>query len=410
VTDAIPRVVMPGPRMRISVVIPVLDDARMLERCLAALGTQTRPADEVIVVDNGSADDSADVARRAGASVVSEPLRGIWSAAARGFDAATGDVIARLDADSRPDPSWLARIESRLDARPDAVAITGPGRFYDLGQPLRAAADLLYMRAYFWSTGGALAARPLFGSNLALRRSVWIDVGPSVHRHDPEVHDDMDLSYHLHPAWPVLYDGGLRVGISARPLRDARGMALRMRRAVHTIRLHGDDRPTPRWERRIVARRAGGPGPFQVTPTGWDDPAGAALRLAQRAELDARYGGDDHEPGSPPTADDIAHFLVARDATGRAAGCGALRMLGAGAAEIKRMYVAPYARGTGVAGVLLGALEDEARRRGLSVLRLETGTEQPDAIRFYLRHGYHAIESFGAYIGSDISLCYEKTL
>lgn len=143
----------------------------------------------------------------------------------------------------------------------------------------------------------------------------------------------------------------------------------------------------------------------------WDDPAGAGLRAAQRAELDERYGGDDHEPGTPPSAADIDVFLVAVDRQGDAAlGCGALRRLGTSVAEIKRMYVVPAARGTGVATALLRALERAALARDWPILRLETGTAQPDAIRFYEREGYRAIPLFGHYIGSSISVCYERIL
>lgn len=51
-----------------------------------------------------------------------------------------------------------------------------------------------------------------------------------------------------------------------------------------------------------------------IAETAWDDPDGAALRARQCAELDARYGCDDHEPGMPPSAADVDVFLVARDA------------------------------------------------------------------------------------------------
>ncbi len=67
---------------------------------------------------------------------------------------------------------------------------------------------------------------------------------------------------------------------------------------------------------------------WTITERPWNDPDGTALRAAQRAELDTRYGSDDHEPGTPPSAADIDVFLVAvRD--GRAIGCGALRRLDA---------------------------------------------------------------------------------
>ncbi|MGW4462659.1 GNAT family N-acetyltransferase [Micromonospora sp. NPDC004704] len=148
---------------------------------------------------------------------------------------------------------------------------------------------------------------------------------------------------------------------------------------------------------------------IEVRP--WDDPVGVALRARQRAELDARYGTDDHEPGQAPSADDIALFVVALDATdGPAIGCGALRQLDHGSAEIKRMYVDPSARGTGVATALLRALEAAAVQRGWLTLRLETGTAQPDARRFYEREGYRQIEAFGSYVGADLSVCYERQL
>lgn len=147
-----------------------------------------------------------------------------------------------------------------------------------------------------------------------------------------------------------------------------------------------------------------------ITRVAWDDEAAAALRAAQRAELDARYGSDDHEPGSPPSAADIAVFLVALDACGSPVGCGGLRLLDARSAEIKRMYVVPSARGTGVSTAVLRSLEAEAASLGLTELLLEPGTGQPDAMRFYEREGYAPIPNFGPYRDEPTSRCYARSL
>ena len=79
----------------------------------------------------------------------------------------------------------------------------------------------------------------------------------------------------------------------------------------------------------------------------WDDPDVQRLSAEQQVEVRARYDGKG-EPGRPPSAADISVVLVAREDDGTAVGCGALRELGPGVAEVKRMFVRagrPGARG-----------------------------------------------------------------
>jgi GNAT superfamily N-acetyltransferase len=85
-----------------------------------------------------------------------------------------------------------------------------------------------------------------------------------------------------------------------------------------------------------------------------------------------------------------------------------LRPLDALTAEIKRMFVLPGNRGSGVARAVLRGLEAEARARGFKELKLETGTAQPDAVRCDEREGYGLIENFGAYTGEPLSVCYAR--
>ncbi len=144
-----------------------------------------------------------------------------------------------------------------------------------------------------------------------------------------------------------------------------------------------------------------------MAPEPFDAPDSRALREELGTDLMARYAGD-AEPGVKPSAWDVAVFLVARDEAGRAVGCGALRALDDGVAEIKRMYVRPHARGAGVARLLLAALEDQARARRLNVIRLETGIRQPEAMALYAGAGYREIEGFGDYAGHPASRCFER--
>ncbi|RBY93695.1 GNAT family N-acetyltransferase [Blastococcus sp. TF02-8] len=133
-----------------------------------------------------------------------------------------------------------------------------------------------------------------------------------------------------------------------------------------------------------------------IEAAAWDDPDVQRLTTDQQDEIRARYGGKE-EPGAHPSAADVAVVLVARDDDGTPVGCGALRALGDGAAEVKRMYVVPSARGRGVSKAVLAGLEEAARDRGWTTLRLETGPLQPEAVGLYRGAGYRETGPFGAY-------------
>ena len=151
---------------------------------------------------------------------------------------------------------------------------------------------------------------------------------------------------------------------------------------------------------------------MKVEPAFWDDADVQRLATAQQAEVRARYEGKD-EPGTHPSAADVTVVLVAREDDGTPLGCGALRALGGGAAEVKRMYVAPAARGRGISKTVLAALEDAARERGWTTLRLETGPMQPEAVGLYTSAGYRPIAAFGDDVGdpdAEASLFFERTL
>jgi GNAT superfamily N-acetyltransferase len=111
-------------------------------------------------------------------------------------------------------------------------------------------------------------------------------------------------------------------------------------------------------------------------------------------------------------ADDVrgprSRFVVARDADGHAIGCGALRPLQDGVAELKRMYAKTDGRGTGAA--VLAHLEAAARELGYRAVWLETRAVNTRAVAFYERHGYRRIENFGRYAGNAAALCFGKEL
>lgn len=238
---------------RVSVVIPSFNDSVMLATCLDALSRQTRPADEIIVVDNGSTDATAEVARAGGAIVVAEPRRGIFPATAAGFDAATGDLLGRLDADSVPPADWIERVVAHFESQPDLAALSGPGDFYGSNRLVHWIAENLYIGGYIWFVGWLVGHPPFFGSNLALRSSAWARLRGSVHSSLREIHDDLDLAINVEPDMLVEFDRTLRVGVSARPFASWRGLGRRLAWAYTTIALNSRERP---FRERRAAQRA----------------------------------------------------------------------------------------------------------------------------------------------------------
>lgn len=104
---------------------------------------------------------------------------------------------------------------------------------------------------------------------------------------------------------------------------------------------------------------------------------------------------------------DVRFFVARLD--GEAVGCGALRIYD-GYGELKRMYVAPAARGHRIGRRILDRIEAEARAEGLACLRLETGIHQPEALALYRSAGYAERDAFGAYAPDPLSVFMEKIL
>ncbi len=102
----------------ISVIIPAYNAASTIGHCLKALSAQTCPPDEVIVVDDGSTDGTARMAKSFGVRVISQPNAGPAAARNRGASVVQGDVLLFTDADCAPLPDWVAQM---------AAAFVGPG-------------------------------------------------------------------------------------------------------------------------------------------------------------------------------------------------------------------------------------------------------------------------------------------
>jgi putative acetyltransferase len=156
----------------------------------------------------------------------------------------------------------------------------------------------------------------------------------------------------------------------------------------------------------------GVPAPLVIAPEPLTSPGVQALIARLDAEVTERYPNpeDNFFELAEEQVDGHQGVLLVARVDGQPVGCGALRRLDPTTGEIKRMYVAPPARGGGVGARILAELERHAVALGMRRLLLETGERQVEAVRLYQRAGFSRVPCFGEYASAPLSLCMGKDL
>jgi GT2 family glycosyltransferase len=183
-----------APWPRASVVVCVYNGEETLDDCLAGLDALDYPDYEVLVVDDGSTDRSAEIAGRHRCRVLRTPNRGLSRARNRGITEASGEVVAFIDADARPDPQWLRYL---VDALRD-------GEFVGVGGPnLPCRGDGVVADCVANAPGGPIhvllsdrEAEHIPGCNMAFRKAALDAIGGF----DPTYRvagDDVDICWRL---------------------------------------------------------------------------------------------------------------------------------------------------------------------------------------------------------------------
>jgi len=160
--------------MKVSIVIPAYNEEAGLARTITSALEQDYPHFEVIVVNNGSTDRTEEIARGfSNVTVVNEPKRGLLWAREAGRLAASGDIIANMDADCLPDRDWLSK-GLRLFNVASVSAASGPYDYYDGGLVFRHVSLYTQMTLYWLMSRiiqlpGIRAGAVLIGGNNLIR-------------------------------------------------------------------------------------------------------------------------------------------------------------------------------------------------------------------------------------------------
>jgi glycosyltransferase involved in cell wall biosynthesis len=200
----------------VSVVVPARNEEEFIGACLDSILSQEPKPYEVIVVNNGSKDRTAEIARSyEGVKVIDQPIPGLHIARQTGLEAASGEVVANTDADCIVQPGWIAAI-ARAFQDPEVVEVYGPLAFYD-GPWL----DRILSR-YGYGLLVAIADKLGYpnasGGNHAVRRQVALEVGG----YDVPFGEDLHLTRKLKQRGKILYLPEAKVLTSARRLKGGR--------------------------------------------------------------------------------------------------------------------------------------------------------------------------------------------
>lgn len=180
--------------LKVSVVIPAYNEAAYIKKCLDALMAQEEPADEIIVVDNNSTDDTVAIAQQYPVRILHEQTQGIIPTRNTGFDAARYPIIARTDADTEVAPDWVKEMKHIFEDNPKCQAVTGAANYDGLPESI----SYLLVSRFLIVCTSSLGHYPLIGPNFALRNTMWQKISREVCTSDREVHEDIDLSIHIH--------------------------------------------------------------------------------------------------------------------------------------------------------------------------------------------------------------------
>lgn len=202
--------------LTISVIIPAFNEESHIADCLDALARQEVKPDEVIVVDNNSSDQTAQIVQRYPfVTLIRELNQGLYHSRNKGMNAATGDIVCRIDADTIVPDVWIKNMHV-LFQDANVHAATGPVGYHDFA----AVRFFLHVERILLRIALILHYKFVFGCNMAMRRETWQQLRGEL-CDKPFLMEDIDTAMHLkaHGIKPV-YSTAISALVSCRRARD----------------------------------------------------------------------------------------------------------------------------------------------------------------------------------------------
>ena len=229
----------PSSGLKLSFVIPAYNEELYLGKCLDSMVSEislTNRNAEIIVVNNASTDRTGAIAASyPSVIVVDEPCKGIVKARDAGYRAATGDLIANIDADNMLPPGWLDKVFEEFSRNERLVALSGPLVYYDLSWLHRLQTKTFYVIGYATYLVNHFVLRKggmLQGGNFIVRRSALEAIGGF--NTDIDFYgEDTDIARRMQEAGRIKFTFGLPMYSSGRRMAKEGLVATGLRYAVN---------------------------------------------------------------------------------------------------------------------------------------------------------------------------------
>ncbi|MDE2001676.1 MAG: glycosyltransferase family 2 protein [Patescibacteria group bacterium] len=213
--------------MKLSFVIPAHNEEKFIGECLKSVlkevGEKHPDRVEIIVVNNNSTDDTGKVAGAfKNVKVVDETKKGLSAARHAGYLAATGDLIANIDADTVLTPGWIDKVFAAFEKNEKLVGFSGPYIYYDLSPLANIGVRAFYYLGFLTSLANRFILNKgamLQGGNFVVRRSALDKIGG--YNLEFEFYgEDTDIARRLHTVGDVVFSFKLPMYTSGRRLQE----------------------------------------------------------------------------------------------------------------------------------------------------------------------------------------------
>lgn len=206
--------------MKVSIIIPVFNEEKYIEKALTSLVFQSEKPNEVIIVDNNCTDKTINITKKFNKKlplkIIKEKKQGIAYSRNTGFNYANGEILVKFDADSILPKDWIKNVKTIFENNKKIVAYSNHFYLYDMSF-LKKSLIPSYLYQFFFKMLSGYGV--LIGPAFAIKNTVWKNIKNEVCIDDNKIHEDIDITIHCSFYGDIYIDKNTIINISSRRIK-----------------------------------------------------------------------------------------------------------------------------------------------------------------------------------------------